>query len=316
MPDYTILVLNPLKKHHIAAIRDVSPNSTILTADMDTAKQHIAAADILVAWGHQDIRPLYLSAPKLQWVHALSAGIENFLFPEMLTGNTVLTNSKGIHGIPISEHVLALILAFTRGLNLLLRQQQKHKWERVFVDEIHEKTIGIVGLGDIGREIAKKAKALGMQVTASKREVTTELFVDNLYAPHQLKEMLSVCDFVVVALPLTEETAGLFDLEHFSAMKRSAYFINIARGGVVNEKDLISALNQGLIKGAGLDVVSEEPLPDTSALWNMPNVIITPHLAGLSPSYLDRAIPLFADNLTRFPRYNEMLNVIDKQKGY
>jgi phosphoglycerate dehydrogenase-like enzyme len=263
-----------------------------------------------------DIRPLSLAAPRLKWVHALTAGVEKLLFPEIAASDTILTNSKGIHGIPVSEHVLALMLAFTRGLNLLVPQQQEKRWNRVPTDEIHEKTIGIVGLGSIGREIAKKAKGMGMEVIATKREMTTEIFVDKLYKPEQLREMLGVADFVVAALPLTEKTNGLFTLDEFQAMKPSAYFINIARGAIVRQADLVMALQLGVIKGAGLDVFEEEPLPADSPLWAMNNVIITPHMAAISPYYLDRAVKLFVDNLVRYVENREMFNVIDKAKGY
>jgi len=283
---------------------------------MDQATEHIATTDILVPWGTSDIRSLYLAAPNLKWVHALSAGVESLIFPEMQTANTLLTNSKGIHGIPVSEHVLALMLAFTRGLNLLIRQQAAKEWHRIPVGELHDKTIGIVGFGSIGREIAKRAKALGMHVVATKWEMTNELFADKLYAPAQLAEMLPICDFVVAALPLAEETREMFTLEQFTIMKRSAYFINIARGAVVRQADLVTALEQGLIQGAGLDVFEEEPLADTSPLWDMPQVIITPHLAALSPAYLDRAVKLFVDLLSRFVEQREVYNVVDKAKGY
>ena len=157
-----------------------------------------------------------------------------------------------------------------------------------------------------------------MTVLASKQEVTTELFVDKLYPPDgdSLLEMLAVADFVAITLPLTESTHNLIGLKHFTAMKRSAYFFNIARGAVVNEDDLVTALEQELIAGAGLDVFANEPLPESSPLWGMSNVIITPHVAALSPAYLDRAIKLFADNLTRFIQGRIMLNVVDKVKGY
>lgn len=311
-----ILVLNNLADRHKDAITAVMPGITVTAADLDHAGDHIAAADILVAWGWTDIRPLYLAAPRLKWVHALSAGVEKLTFPEIQAADTILTNSKGIHGIPVSEHVFSLMLAFTRGLNLLIRQQQAGKWERVPTDEVHEKTIAIVGLGSIGREIAKKAKGLGMEVIATKQEMTTEIFVDKLYKPDQLHEMLGVADFVVVALPLTDKTAGLFTLKEFQAMKPSAYFLNIARGTIVREADLVAALRQGLIKGAGLDVFEVEPLPADSPLWAMDNVIVTPHLAAISPYYLDRAVKLFVDNLTRYTQGREMFNLIDKAKGY
>jgi len=316
MTALNILVTNSLADRHIKAIKMVAPDSNIIACDLQQAAEHITDTDILVTWGGMDVQPLYLSASKLKWVHALSAGVETLLFPEIKDSNTLLTNSRGIHGIPISEHVLAMMLAFTRGLNVFIRQQAEKKWKRSTVEEIHEKTIGIVGLGSIGREIAKKCKGMGMQVVASKRTMTTELFVDKLYTPDKLYELLAISDFVVVALPLLEETEKLFTLAEFSTMKPSAYFINISRGAVVQQADLITALEQGLIKGAGLDVFEQEPLPDTSPLWDMPNVILTPHLAALSPNYLDRAIKLFADNLSRFIEHKEMLNVIDKTKGY
>ncbi|MDR3566126.1 MAG: D-2-hydroxyacid dehydrogenase [Negativicutes bacterium] len=313
-----ILILNRLADRHVAAIKEVMPEITVVHTDLEHAGEWIAATDILVAWGMHDIRALYAAAPRLKWVHALSAGVENLIFPELQTADTILTNSKGIHGIPISEHVFALILAFSRGLNLYIRQQTAKEWKRQkeFTTEIHEKTLGIVGLGSIGRELAKKAKGLGMNVVAVKREITSEIFVNKLYTPDQLEEMLGVADFVVVALPLTEETNGLFGLRQFAAMKPSAYFFNIARGAIVREKDLVGALEKGLIRGAGLDVFEEEPLPQSSPLWDRPDVIITPHVGGQSPPYLDRAIKLFVDNLTRYTENREMVNLVDKIKGY
>lgn len=311
-----ILVLNHLAERHFTTIRNAAANANILTADLQSAHQFIADTDVLAVWGYMDIRSLYLNAPKLKWVHALTAGIEGTLFPELITSKTILTNSRGVYGITVSEHVLALMLAFSRGLNLLFRQQLDKKWQRVPNNEIHEKTLGIVGLGSIGREIAKKAKSLGMKVLATKRHHSTELFVDQLYSPENLDDMLSMSDFVVTALPLLPETRELFTLDRFKAMKSSAWFINIARGDIVKEKDLIAALQQGLIKGAGLDVFAHEPLETESPLWDMSNVIITPHTAALSPQYLDRTIKLFADNLARYTQGNELINIIDKQKGY
>lgn len=316
MSALNILVLNNLADRHKDAITAVMPGITVTVTDLEHAGEHIAATDILVTWGWTDIRPLYLAAPRLKWVHALSAGVESLTFPEIQASDTILTNSKGIHGIPVSEHIFAMMLAFTRGLNLLIRQQQAVIWNRVPTDEIHEKTIGIVGLGSIGREIAKKAKGLGMEVVATKQEMTTEIFVDKLYKPEQLHEMLGVSDFVVSAVPLTDKTSGLFTLEEFRAMKPTAYFFNIARGAVVREADLAIALQLGVIKGAGLDVFENEPLPADSPLWAMDNVIVTPHLAAISPYYLDRAVKLFVDNLVRYTQNREMFNIIDKTKGY
>lgn len=316
MSGLKILVVNSLAERHKETITKAHSDCTIITCKENELSTHIKDADVLVCWGGNDIRASFREAAKLQWIQTLSAGVESLLFPELVASDIVLTNAKGIHGIPISEHVFAMILTFTRGLHLLLRQQMEKTWKRVPTEEIHDKTIGIIGLGSIGREIAKKAKGMGMQVIATKQEITKELFVDRLYSSDELLTMLPQCDFVVAALPLLPSTQNLINLKHFSAMKSTAYFMNIARGGIVCEPDLITALQEGLIKGAGLDVFAEEPLPENSPLWDMPNVIITPHIAGLSPNYLDRAIKVFANNLTRFVNETTMFNVVDKTKGY
>lgn len=315
-PTLNVLILNPLSDRHISTITSAVPQARITVSDLTSASEYIENTDIIVAMGMTDIRPLFPQATRLKWVHALTAGVEGLIFPEMQNSQVILTNSRGIHGIPVSEHVLALILAFNRCLHQLIRQQLVKQWKRVLPDEIHEKTIGIIGLGSIGREIAKKSKGLGMQVLATKRRESQEIFVDKMYAPDKLLDMLALCDFVVVALPLTEETRELLRLEHFTAMKRSAYLINIARGDVIRQADLVQALQEGLIRGAGLDVFDQEPLPEDNPLWDMPNVIISPHVAASSPYYLDRAIKTFADNLARYANGGEMFNIIDKIKGY
>lgn len=311
-----ILFLNPLSDEHISLIQQAAPQSVIQTCKLKEAHQWIDHTHILVAWGMMDLRPLFAQASNLQWIHALSAGVEEINQGDIQSSDILLTNSKGIHGIPVSEHVFSYILAFSRSLPQALANQKAKVWQKYDTNEIHGKTLGIVGLGSIGREIAKKAKAFGMKVYAVKREESEELFVDQLFNHDSVDEMLPHCDYVVSALPLTQETEGYFNLERFSKMKPSTYFINIARGGVAVEPDLIESLEKGLIRGAALDVFEIEPLPPTSPLWNLNNVIITPHLGAMSPYYLDRAIKLFADNLSRFINGSEMVNIIDKQKGY
>lgn len=314
-----ILILNPVSDRQKAFISQVAPNATVVTADIRQAADEIRDTEILVAWGQNNIQPFYATATKLRWIHALTAGVESLLFAETQASSVMITNSKGIHGLPMAEHVLGLMLSFTRRLNLFHLQQAQHLWKRPPVDglqEINGKTLAIVGLGSIGHEIAKKAKAMDMQVVAAKREMTQEPFVDRLYRPEQLLEMLSEADFVVVTLPLTEATKDLFGREQFAAMKKSAYFINVSRGGVVQEDQLKSALEKGQIAGAGLDVVVEEPLPPTSPFWDMPNVIITPHMSAVSPAYLDRALQLFANNLALYVGDKPLFNLIDKVRGY
>ena len=314
-----ILILNPLSDRQKAFITNVAPQASILTTDLKHAAEQLPDCEILVAWGFNNIQPIYGMAKNLRWIHALTAGVEFLLFPETQNSPVLISNSKGIHGIPMAEHVLGMMLSFTRRLPLLQQQQQKHLWQRPPIDDLQEingKTMAVVGLGAIGREIARKAKAMDMRVVAAKREMTQEPFVDRLYRPEQLLEMLAEADFVVVALPLTDATNGLFGREQFAAMKPSAYFINVSRGAVVQEEPWLECLKAGRIAGAGLDVFVEEPLPAANPFWDLPNVIITPHLAAISPVYLDRAIKLFADNLSRYIADKPLLTPIDKARGY
>lgn len=312
-----IVVVNPLSDRHLATIANVNPNAEVRVVRTDEVAAHISDADILVTWGTYDITPLLPYATNLKWIHSLSAGIECLLPPEITRSDVLLTNSTGIHSIPVSEHVLSLMLAFSRGLPEMLRNQAKKEWARpVVLDELHEKTAGIIGLGNIGREIAKKCKSMGMRVLAVKPTLTTELFIDHLYTTSQLDEVLPQCDYVIAATPLIQETKNLFDAGRFALMKETAVFINIARGGLVVEQDLIEALTNGKLRGAGLDVFATEPLPDNHPFWQMDKVILSPHVAGISPLYLDRAIKLFADNLSRYQDGREMLNMVDKERGY
>lgn len=315
-PTVNVLIIHPLSDRHLDTITSQVPQAKITISDLNNAIDYIAEADVIVTMGLTDLQPLFAQAVRLKWIHAITAGVEKLIFPESQQSNVIITNSRGIHAIPISEHVLLLMLAFTRRLPLLFKQQAAKQWQRVFPAELHDKTVGIIGLGSIGREIAKKSKSMGMHVLATKRELSEEIFINKIYPADSLLEMLPECDFVVVALPLTPQTQGMITLEHFTIMKDSAYLINIARGDIINQADLIQALDQGLIAGAGLDVFEHEPLPTDNPLWSMPNVIISPHVAGSSPYYIERAVKLFANNLASFVNGGEMLNVVDKIKGY
>lgn len=314
-----ILILNPISDRQKEFISQVAPAAVISCTDLAHAPEQIADTEILVAWGMNNIQPFFAQAQNLRWIHALTAGVESLLFPETQAGSVLISNSKGIHGIPMAEHVLGLMLSFSRRLNVFYQQQTQHLWKRPAIESLHEingKTLAIVGLGAIGHEIAKKAKAMDMRVIAAKREMTQEPFVDHLYRPEQLLEMLSQADFVVVTLPLTDSTKNLFGREQFAAMKPTAYFINVSRGGVVQEDQLVIALNEKRIAGAGLDVFVQEPLPESSPFWDLPNVIVTPHLSAISPAYLDRALQLFAQNLACYLTGKPLPTGIDKVRGY
>jgi phosphoglycerate dehydrogenase-like enzyme len=307
-----------IEEQHIEKIKSIVPHAEIIYAnEEDELLAKTRDADILLTWGMYKPIQFCKSAKNLKWIHTLSAGVDGMMVPEISNLDVRISNTKGIHGIPIANHTLAYILSFVCQFPLLYRQQQNKTWNKlVNPEEIFGKTVGIVGLGSIGEEIARQCKLLGMRVVATKRTPIECEWVDYLYTNEELGALLKVSDFVVVAVPLTPGTNKLIGEKELKLMKKSAYFINIARGGVVDEAALIHVLQKGLIAGAGLDVFEEEPLPSNHPLWDMANVIITPHLAADSPLYMERAIDVFGQNLLRFINNEELLFEINKIHQY
>lgn len=313
-----ILSLHPLRDAQIETIKTAVPDVLLHIAKPEDAAPYFADAEILLAFGQTNLAPILPQAPKLRWVQALTAGVDEFLALDAFRESEILlTNVRGIHGIPIAEHVLGMILAKTRGLLTAHDNQRSKRWKGLRgVDEVYGKTAAIVGLGSVGSVIANRLKAMGMTVLGVKQSMTEEPDVDKLYQHSALFEVLPQADFVIVTLPLTPETRNLFSQKAFEAMKPSAFFVNVARGPIVNENDLAEALRTGKIGGAGLDVFCEEPLPESSPLWDAPNLLITPHHAATSPRYMERAVEVFAENLKAYPDASKMKNIIDKKRGY
>ncbi len=312
-----VLVSLDLDDKYIEQIKNTIPNVEVSKSD-DEGKLPALFEEADIAFVGRLKPSLFARASKLKWIHNASAGVEGLLFPEVVESGVMITNSSGVHPINICEHTLAMMLSFVRKLHLCIRYQLKREWHRGFeVDEISGRTVGVVGLGSIGEEIARKCKALGMRVIATRRRSTLKPdYVDELYLPEGLPKLLSESDFVVLAVPFTKENEGLIGEKELKVMKKSAYIINIGRGKVIQQDVLIRALQEGWIAGAGLDVFEEEPLPSDSPLWEMENVIITPHIAGLTPYYMDRAVGIFCDNLKRFVRGENLYNLVDKHVGY
>ena len=311
-----ILSLHPLKPEQQKRITDTSPAISLYVADIKESQSLWSDTDIAFAWGQMNLDPFLSEAPNLKWIQTLSAGVDQILTPKVIERNIPVTNTKGIHGIPISEYIFATLLSFNRELPKIQEQQKSKIWKKVTGNEIFGKTIGIVGLGAIGNEIAKRAKAFGMTVLGSKHSKTNEPLVDQLFGPDELDQLLPQCDVVVLALPSTEATQGLFDLEKFKLMRPTSIFINISRGDIVIESDLIKALQENIIKHAILDVFQTEPLPDTSPLWTLPNSTLTPHISASTPYYVDRAIDIFTANLKLYLEDKSLKNIIDPKKGY
>lgn len=263
------------------------------------SKTAIETAPIVVAFGLPD--ELLAHAESLQWVQALSAGVNTYDVDAIETADIVLTTVSGIHAQPIAEQVLGYMLAFERGLHTAFRQQQRGMWERYWVGELRDSTLGIVGVGAIGRRIAELASAFDMETLGIKRDLETgDDYVDELFGPDGLYEVLVRSDYVVLACPLTDETRGLIGREELQTMNDEGVLINIARGEIVEEETLIRALQSGWIRGAALDVFSTEPLPMDSPLWYLSNVIATPHMAGLTPHYMERSAAIVSENYRAF----------------
>ena len=264
-------------------------------------------------------REAFLKAEKLCWAQSNGVGFETMLYPEMIESDVVITNTAGALDAPVAEHAMALILSYTRGIVFQERVRAEHTWARgtFTAHQIQDKTACVIGLGTIGRAIVKRLAAFDVRIIAVDAQVTAPPEgVYRLVKPDGMLDALSEADIVVVALPLTDRTRGLVNAECFSRMKKSAYLVNIGRGPIVNEADLIDALKAGEIGGAGLDVFEQEPLPASSPLWDMPNVVIAPHTGGQSAEGFQNLQKVFCENLRRYTSGEPLMNVVDKRQGY
>lgn len=314
-----LFILPELKEKHRQRLRGLEERIEILVAkEADQAAELIRDAEVLVCSPRRFSDALLQRATNLRWVHSITAGVERLLTPRLINSETQVTTSSGVHPIQISEHVLGMMLAFTRNLHRLIRFQLEKRWARdVRMEELCGKALGIIGLGRVGRELARKAECLGMEVVGVKRDISEDVeHFNQVFPPERLAEVLERSDFVVVLTPRTPETEGLIGERELRLMKESAYLIVISRGGIVDEQALAEALRRGELAGAGLDVFATEPLPEESPLWEMEQVIISPHLAGASPHYMERAMEIFAENLRRYLEGRPLKNLVDKERGY
>jgi phosphoglycerate dehydrogenase-like enzyme len=311
-----VLVTRKLSESDLSRIQAVSGSLGVEQAPtLEEAIARAPEAEVIFAGRWSD--DLWKAAPRLRWVQSGGAGVERFLTPDFIASPIILTNAAGVYAIPIAEQVIAFILAFARGLHRTMRSQMAHQWEYPEVQELLGSTLGIVGLGGIGTEVARRGKGLGMRVIAIRRRPDRPReFADEVRGTDALPWLLAESDYVALCTALTPDTRHLIGEAELHMMKPTAYLTNIGRGGLIDEPALISALQSGLIAGAGLDVFAQEPLPADSPLWDMPNVIITPHHAGDSPHSHDRLLALFCENLPRYLAGEELVNVVDKGEAY
>lgn len=263
---------------------------------------------------------MFATARKLRWLQATEAGVDKLLFPELVESPVVVTNMQRVFAPAISETAIGMLLALTRGFNrYFFPQFQKHRWEfHPDLVEVDGMTMGVVGMGGLGSAIAERAHyGFHMRILAvDPKPMAKPIFVDALREPGWLMEMVPQCDVLVSAAPATKQTEGMFRERVFRAMKKTAYFLNVSRGLLVDEPALVRALQEGWIAGAGLDVAREEPLPANHPFWDCPNLIVTCHTAGFSPQRRVRLVALLAENVRRYARGLPLMNVVDKQRGY
>lgn len=320
-------------------MRAVSPRLHISQQTCHDADEVAAALadhpDVEILYSFHLPRNALEIARRLRWLQLHSAGANHLLDHPIMKHEVAITTVSGIHATPIAEYVFASILAYRWQVPVWTHNQREgrwpsDRWNLYARPELRDSTLGVVGYGSIGREVGRLGNAFGMRVLALRRspgqakegyasEHTGDqagAIPEQFFTPDKLHEMLSECDYVVVALPLTHETEHLIGEAELKAMKPSAYLVNIARGAIVDEKTLVRAVREGWIAGAGLDVFEREPLPDDSPLWAMDNVLISPHVAGFTPRYDERATAIFVENLGRYLAGEPLLNLVDKARGY
>jgi len=314
----TILYLGHPSDALKSRVREVAPGARIVEAQ--TAEEAAAAAadaQVVAGTGRLFGGGLVANARSLRWVRAMSAGVEHFCPHLEGVEDVVLTNARGAHPLPIAEHFLGMLFALTHRLPEFLAQQARREWKRLELVEVRGMTLLVLGLGNLGREIAAAARGVGLRVAGYDPYLAfAAAVVDRLYQAGELTQALGDADLVACSVPLTPASRGMLGSAQFSAMRAGAYFFNLSRGGVVDEPALVEALRSGHLAGAGLDVFAAEPLPQDSPLWEMPNVIVTPHVAAASPQTGQRTEDVFVRNLGRFVKGQPLLNVVDVKRGF
>jgi phosphoglycerate dehydrogenase-like enzyme len=312
-----VLVLAAEKDPELALL---APIPHLLGNTLEAFGESVREAEVILHWsGSRDLlRQVFLATPRVHWVHSRSAGLDRVLFPELVASAVPLTNGSGVFSASLGEFALTAILFFAKDLARMRRNQRARRWEQFNVDEIAGQIVGIVGYGDIGRAVAARLHALGMRVLALKRHAITQPdpLIAQFFKPEEVPALLAASDYVVVAAPLTAETHHMISDAAFAAMKPSAVLINVGRGPVVDQAALLRALDQEKIRGAGLDVFEQEPIPHDDPIWSYENVLVSPHCADHTKTWLRDAMRFFLAQYERFTRGEPLQNIVEKQLGY
>ncbi len=304
-----------VREIYASSIRSAFPEVSVQTAaSRQESFEHLGEADVLLTFTPMMSDSMLQAAPRLKWIQALGTGVDNLIDLPSLRADVIVTNMRGIHGAPVAEAALASMLALSRGLPAFVRNQDRAQWQRWPARLLNAKTVGILGIGVIAETLAPICKAFGMEVIGFSSEPRAVPGFDAVYRRSDLKAMTNRLDYLVLLAPLTEETRNIIDARMLAAMKPSAFLINLARGGLVDEAALVEVLKAKTIGGAALDVFNEEPLPADSPLWGLQNVLITTHQGGFCDVYPKLALPIISKNLRLFldGRTDQMVNRVHR----
>jgi phosphoglycerate dehydrogenase-like enzyme len=326
MPKTNVLVISPQDHYALRNLTPLRDTSDIFISNDQTELEKLAQrAEVILITGlagkSVDLAKLWKQATAVRWVHSLSAGVDRVLFPELVESDVPLTNARGVFKRPLAEFAVLGFLFHFKRVRRLIDNQREHRWDGFSVKLAKGRVMGVLGYGEIGRECALLAKGLGLKIFAMRRKPAmpaNDSVPDRIFNPAQLNEMLAQIDVLVCAAPLTPETHHMISDSQFKVMKPTAIVINVGRGPVIDEAALLRALQNKQIAGASLDVFEEEPLPEDSALWNLDNVLISPHCTDRTedPDWLDLGMLAFVDNFRRYQRGEALENVVDKKAGY
>ncbi len=322
MNGLTVLVLADPGEPELALLESLPEGTRVAAGKVPEAFQNLAPeADVILSWfaPRELLQAVWSISPRVRWVHSASAGVENVLFPALIESDVPVTNGRGLYSDSLAEFVLGAVLFFAKNFKRMLNSQRAGRWDPFEVELIEGKWLGILGYGDIGRAVARRARAFGMRIAALRRRVEPgqgDPVVERLLGPAELGELLSLSDYLAVALPLTPLTRGLIGEAELARMKPHAVIINVGRGAVIDENALVSALSSGRLRGAALDVFEREPLPTNHPFFRLDNVLLSPHCADHFPGWKRRAMEFFLENFERFRLGLPLRNLVDKRAGY
>lgn len=316
---YILSTTNISQKHQDRLSAKFPQHHFLYTANLEEGEDALSEADVLVTFDNGIDAAMIERASQLRWLHVMNAGVDRLPFDKLMERRMLVTNVRGIHAIQMAEYTFGVLLQIVRSMKTLAEAERDKRWDnQCRVTELWDQTLGIVGVGAIGKEIARRAKVFGMHTLGVNTDGRAVDGIDNMFAMSDFENMLRHSDFVVLTVPLVPSTHHLLNAVTLGEMKETAHLINIARGPIIDEAALIEALKEERIAGAVLDVFDQEPLPEDHPFWTMDNVTITPHISGRSPMYMTRAVGLFMENLTYYStgEIAKMRNVIDLSRQY